>query len=174
MTVVKFERRSRYSPLWLSRYQVIKYAVALGVLAFSFAALFWQYSLDDNAPSTSAAPISVIDGDTIRFKRQVYRVVGFDAPESGSRARCERERTLADAATNRLRQLVANGQTVLEPVPCSCPPGTEETPECNYGRLCAVLRAEGRDVGAILVSEGLARPYVCSQSRCPRRQSWCS
>jgi endonuclease YncB( thermonuclease family) len=182
MNVVKFERRpnpwatDRPTPvLGVSRYRVIKYSIMLGVLAFLFAALFWQYSLDNRAPlpSMSVASISVIDGDTIRSNRQVYRLVGFDTPEFGSRARCERERTLADAATNRLRQLVANGQTALEPVPCSCPPGTEGTRECNHGRLCARLRAEGRDVGTILINEGLARPYVCGQTGCPRRQSWC-
>jgi endonuclease YncB( thermonuclease family) len=114
-----------------------------------------------------------VDGDTVRAKGQTYRLVGFDTPESGSLARCARERALADAATNRLRQLVAGEQTALEPVPCSCPPGTEGTQQCNYGRLCARLRAEGQNVGAILISEGLARPYACGPNGCPKRQSWC-
>ena len=179
-----FKERSRYSPpplyrrtrmLGLSRYRVIKYSAMLGVLAVLFVASFLQRSIDTSAPiSMSAASITVVDGDTIRSNGQLYRLVGFDTPESGPRARCGRERSLADAATNRLRQLVASGQTALKPVPCSCLPGTEGTRECNYGRLCAVLRAGGRDVGTILVSEGLAHAYVCGQSGCPRRQSWCS
>lgn len=145
---------------------------ALAVLA---VAVFLQTEIDTRAPvSPLVASISAIDGDTVRTNGQVYRLVGFDTPESGSLARCERERKLADAATNRLRQLIANGQPTLERVPCSCPPGTEGTQQCNHGRLCARLRAEGRDAGAILISEGLARPYVCGQTGCPRRQSWCS
>jgi hypothetical protein len=36
-----------------------------------------------------------------------------------------------------------------------------------------VLKARGRDVGAILISEGLARSYVCGASSCPPRSSWC-
>ena len=145
---------------------------ALAVLA---VAVFLQKEIDNRAPvPPRAASISVIDGDTVRANGQTYRLVGFDTPESGSLARCERERKLADAATNRLRQLVANSQTALEPVRCSCPPDTEGTQQCNHGRLCARLRADGQDVGSILISEGLARSYVCGQTGCPRRQSWCS
>lgn len=44
---------------------------------------------------------------------------------------------------------------------CSCPPGTEGTRACNFGRLCGRLRADGRDVGDILIAEGLAEPYTC-------------
>jgi endonuclease YncB( thermonuclease family) len=196
MNVVKFEPRRRYSLPWkfkrrspktipslyrptraleLSRYRVIKYSLMVGVFALLLAASFLQRSIDTSLPlSMTATTISVVDGDTVRANGQVYRLVGFDTPEFGSLARCERERKLADTATNRLRQLIANGQSALEPVRCSCPPGTEGTRACNHGRLCAVLRAEGRDVGPILISEGLARPYMCGQTGCPKRQSWCS
>jgi endonuclease YncB( thermonuclease family) len=131
-------------------------------------------------PSTRAAAspiepgaIRVVDGDTIAIGATVYRLVGFDAPETGSRARCESERTLGARASFRLRQLVSGGGLTLEPIRCSCPPGTEGTKACNYGRLCARLIARGRDVGDILISEGLARPYVCGTTLCPRRQPWC-
>ena len=172
MTVIKFRARSRHPSAWLYRWKYTVIVAALGVLA---VAAFLQTEIDTRAPiPTNSVAISVVDGDTVRANGQTYRLVGFDTPESGSLARCERERKLADAATNRLRQLIANGQTALERVPCSCPPGTEGTQQCNHGRLCARLRAEGRDVGTILISEGLARPYLCGQNGCPRRQSWCS
>jgi endonuclease YncB( thermonuclease family) len=172
MNVINFKRKSRFSPTGRSG---AKYLVVLAALAVLVVAAFLQTEIDTRAPvPNSALSISVIDGDTVRANGQTYRLVGFDTPESGSLARCERERKLADAATNRLRQLIANGQPSLERIPCSCPPGTEGTQQCNYGRLCAHLRAEGRDVGMILISEGLARPYVCGQTGCPRRQSWCS
>jgi endonuclease YncB( thermonuclease family) len=51
--------------------------------------------------------IEVIDGDTIRAHGRTVRLVGFDTPESGFRARCESERTLAAKTTFRLRQLVS-------------------------------------------------------------------
>ena len=43
---------------------------------------------------------------------------------------------------------------------------------CNYGRACGILKARGRDVGATLISEGLARAYVCGPRSCPPRQGW--
>jgi endonuclease YncB( thermonuclease family) len=36
----------------------------------------------------SPADIFVIDGDTISARGRVVRLVGFDAPETGNRARC--------------------------------------------------------------------------------------
>ena len=117
--------------------------------------------------------IRVIDGDTIRIGTTVYRLVGFDTPESGRNARCEREQKLAGDATRRLRQLVTEGDLSFTRVPCACQPGTEGTKACNYGRLCGTLKAGGRDVGTILIGEGLARSYVCSGTRCPPRAGWC-
>ncbi len=122
----------------------------------------------------NGAGITVIDGDTLRVDGQVYRLIGFDTPETRPQAKCDGEHAMALAATRRLRQLVTAGGLDLERVPCACRPGTEGTRACNFGRLCGVLKARGRDVGAILIAEGLAREYLCGESRCPRRESWCS
>jgi endonuclease YncB( thermonuclease family) len=81
--------------------------------------------------------IHVIDGDTIVYQGQTVRLVGFDTPESGSRARCESERSQAAVATFRLRNLVASGGLDLTIVPCACPLGTEGTLRCNFGRAPA-------------------------------------
>jgi endonuclease YncB( thermonuclease family) len=125
------------------------------------------------SPIESGA-VRVIDGDTIEARGAVFRLVGFDTPEVGSRSRCERERALGAAASRRLRQLVAGGGLDLERVACSCRPGTEGTPACNHGRLCGTLRARGRDVGQILIDEGLARPFICGPQSCPAQQGWCA
>jgi endonuclease YncB( thermonuclease family) len=117
--------------------------------------------------------IEVLDGDTIRVAGETFRLVGFDAPES-YRARCASERELGNRATFRLRQLVARGGLDLERVACSCRSGTEGTPRCNYGRSCATLTSRGRDVGVVLIAEGLARPFVCGRTSCPSRVSWCT
>jgi endonuclease YncB( thermonuclease family) len=126
----------------------------------------------------TAAPIEpdmvhVIDGDTVRVHGVTYRLIGLDAPETGSRSRCVSERRKGAEATARLRQLVAGGGLDLERLPCSCRPGTEGTQRCNYGRACAELRVHRRNVAHILIREGLARRFICSAMRCPPLKSWC-
>lgn len=118
---------------------------------------------------------TVTDGDTIHLKGEVkgMRLVGFNAPEVFS-PHCSRERGLGYRATARLEELVASSDLELEKVPCACLPGTEGTYECNYGRSCGILRANGEDIGRILISEGLAVPYVCGITSCPPKPSpWC-
>jgi endonuclease YncB( thermonuclease family) len=122
--------------------------------------------------ATSGA-IQVIDGDTVRSGSVTYRLVGFDTPERGDRATCEKERALADRATARLQQLLASGTGALDRVPCACRSGTEGSQACNYGRLCARLRVAGTDVGDTLIREGLAQPFECNGTLCPPRKPWC-
>lgn len=118
--------------------------------------------------------IEILDGDTIRTGRQIYRLVGFNAPESGTNAQCSHERILATKATRRLRDLVAADDLDLRRVPCACPRGTEGTGQCNYGRLCGTLTGRGRDVGTVLIAEGLAESYVCEPDSCAPRKNWCT
>ena len=162
----------------LTRYQVIELFVIIGAIL-----LLWGGSslgpvssaLENQAPSgwLESVRVDIIDGDSIRSGRQVYRLVGFYMPESGDNARCPRERALAADATRRLRELVAGGELDLRRVPCACARGTEGTGQCNYGRLCGTLKVRGRDVGTILIAEGLAERYVCGAAACPPRKSWC-
>ena len=161
----------------LSRYQVIDLFVIIGTIL-----LLWGGSslgplssaLKGQTPSEwlESVRIDIIDGDSIRSGRQVYRLVGFNTPEAGDGASCPRERLLAAEATRRLRELVAGGELDLRRVPCACPRGTEGTGQCNYGRLCGRLKVRGRDVGAVLIDEGLAERYFCGSS-CPPRRNWC-
>ena len=96
----------------------------------------------------------MIDGDTIGIRGKTVRLVGFDTPEAGMNAKCEAERTLAANATAKLRQLVADGGLDLALVPCACPPGTEGTQACNYGRACGILKVADKDVAAMLIEQG--------------------
>jgi endonuclease YncB( thermonuclease family) len=130
--------------------------------------------------AADAAPIEpdqvrVIDGDTIRVynKKPDVRLVGFNAPETGN-AQCDAERALAVRATGKLLDLVKAGNLDYEPVACSCPAGTQGKRFCNYGRGCGTLKSGGRDVGALLMAEGLAVPFVCGATRCPKTpKPWC-
>jgi endonuclease YncB( thermonuclease family) len=125
-------------------------------------------------PSVNSAAIQVIDGDTIRYEGATVRLVGFNAPETGQRALCEAERRLGQQATRRLQELVRSGPLGFQLVACSCRPGTEGTQQCNFGRRCGVLTANGRDVGAILIAERLAVPFQCGATRCPPTpRPWC-
>ena len=41
-------------------------------------------------------------------------------------------------------------------------------------RDCGTLKSRGSDVGAILMEEGLAVPFVCGATRCPKTpRPWC-
>ena len=92
---------------------------------------------------------SVIDGDTIEVGGERIRLHGIDAPEreqlcraGGKNLRCGRQvsRALADRVDGRL-------------VVC------EEQDRDRYGRIVALCRADGQDLGAWLVSQGWALAY---------------
>ena len=123
--------------------------------------------------AASSGHIQVVDGDTVRSNGQIFRLVGFNTPESGLNAQCSSERALAAKATDRLQQLLAKGAANLQRVACACDPGTEGTRRCNHGRLCGKLTVDGRDVGSILIAEGLAERFECWATSCPRRKDWC-
>ena len=128
-----------------------------------------------SAEPIDSTEIRVIDGDIIRVhhKQPNVRLVGFNAPET-RRAACEAERELGAKATRRLRDIVGAGNLDFVYVACSCPPGTQGTQACNYGRDCGTLKSEGRDVGAILMEEGLAVLFACGATRCPKTpRPWC-
>ena len=62
----------------------------------------------------------------------------------------------------------------FQQVACSCPPGTEGTNACNFGRRCGTLRVNGVDVGATLIGEGLAVRFACGATSCPTLpRPWC-
>ena len=176
------KRRARFGLMILTGFVS---GVALGVLAINFKPLItsaFMPSVDSSVQNFAArggslepGDIRVIDGDTIRVhhKQPDVRLVGFNTPET-RRAQCNAESELGAKATRRLREIVRGGKLDLAFVACACPAGTEGTQACNFGRHCGALKVDGRDVGAILISEKLAVPFRCGATSCPPPpRPWC-
>lgn len=94
------------------------------------------------AQALAGVVTDVRDGDTIEVGSKVIRLHGVAAPE--------RSEPLGKEAARMLRRLV-DGQEV------ACTPDGTRT----RGRIVAVCKVEGEDVGALLIRAGLARD-------CPR------
>lgn len=105
--------------------------------------------------------VSVVDGDTITVGGETIRIANIDAPETG-RAKCDAERRLGKAAARRTADLVAAGVVVLH----RGDPATGRKFD-RYGRTLATVSVNGRDVGKVLVAEGLARLWD------GKRHPWC-
>jgi micrococcal nuclease len=119
------------------------------------------------------ADVRVIDGDTIAVRGKIIYLVGFQAPERRG-AQCKAERELGAKAARRVRDLILAGGLDYSPVACSCPPSRLGRWFCNLGRSCGTLKANGRDVGDTLVEEGLAVPFSCDETGCPKTpKPWC-
>lgn len=92
----------------------------------------------------------VVDGDTLTVAGERIRLFGVDAPEA--RQMCERDGQpwrCGAAAGEALRSFLAGK-------PVSCTPLDRD----RYGRVVARCLAAGQDVGAWLVSEGMAVAYT--------------
>lgn len=109
--------------------------------------------------STFAAAIRVIDGDTVVIGAETIRILNIDTPEI-RHAQCDAERRLGLVAKHRLEVLLSAGPPVVRR-------GDKGRMTDKYGRTLAVLSIAERDVGEILVAEGLARRWT------GKRQPWC-
>jgi len=107
---------------------------------------------------TGGGPNCVVDGDTIWLHGEKIRVADIDAPETHP-PRCQREAELGEKATRRLHELVNAG-----PFEARMFDGRDTD---RYGRKLRVLVRDGRSLGDVLVSEGLARTWT------GRREPWC-
>jgi len=110
-------------------------------------------------PVATGPGIHVVDGDTVDHDGRRWRLTGYDTPEI-YHARCAAERQRGIIAAARLAELMRDGATVEK---------TSERRE-KWGRgLGRVVLTDGRDAGAVLISEGHARHYDGRS----RREGWC-
>jgi endonuclease YncB( thermonuclease family) len=94
-------------------------------------------------------PAKVIDGDTIKIRGAKIRLHGIDAPESAQVCKAkEKTYRCGTSATLALARRIV-GKSV------SC----DERDRDRYGRIVAVCHADGENLNAWLVSEGLALAY---------------
>ncbi len=112
----------------------------------------------------AALVLSVTDGDTFKARIPVWdnidvvtavRVRGIDTPEM--KGKCPAEKAAALVAKARLAELL-NGQVQLFHV----------EPDKYAGRVDADVSVNGKSVAAVLIAEGLARPYTGGA-----RHGWC-
>lgn len=118
----------------------------------------------------ACASLVVVDGDTIKCDGQNMRLLGggvpfksgVDAPEIGSRAKCDYERDLALKAKARLKELLLAGVPRIEDS------GARDRTQSRRP-LVNIYLPDGREVGQVLMSEGLAREW-----RPKHRIDWCN
>ncbi len=108
--------------------------------------------------ATGTRQACVVDGDTIWLGGQKIRIADIDTPEV-SEPKCSSELALGNHATDRMLELINEGPFELRGWP-----GRDTD---RYGRKLRVLVRDGRSLGDILVSEGLARTWS------GRREPWC-
>ena len=95
--------------------------------------------------------VAVVDADTIRLGGETVRLFGIDAPEVDQT--CRRP----DGAVWRCGAWArGEARRLFERRQASCT-GRERD---QYGRLVATCTIDGQDMGAVLVSQGLARAYL--------------
>jgi endonuclease YncB( thermonuclease family) len=117
-------------------------------------------SAEPTTSETQHVAWRVIDGDTFEdlATGDRYRLENIDTPETGPRAQCRAERELGDRATARARTFIAEARR-LE---------VRRTGRTDrYDRIIAFVRIDGRDLGEMMIAEGLARPWR------GRREAWC-
>jgi endonuclease YncB( thermonuclease family) len=99
----------------------------------------------------------VWDGDTFWLAGEKIRVADIDAPEL--HGQCSAETRQAHVARDRLLALLNSGSIELV---------RQGRDRDRYGRELRLVLVDGRDVGAMLISEGLARRWA------GRRMPWCA
>lgn len=95
--------------------------------------------------------VSVVDADTIRLGGETVRLFGIDAPEVDQTCRRQDGTVWRCGAWAR-----DEARRLFERRRAACAARERD----RYGRIVATCTVEGRDMGEVLVSNGLARAYL--------------
>lgn len=122
----------------------------------------------DAPPPAVGGLARVSDGDSFHLGDARVRLLGLDAPELAQQCQASDQKKwpCGRRARDRMASLLNSG-------PVACQPQGHD----RYGRLLAHCQIDGRDLGAIMVSEGLAisaGDYWAEQSdaRAAQRGIW--
>ena len=94
-----------------------------------------------------AAAQTVVDGDTIKLNGTTYRIWGIDAAET--KQACADGWMAGQEASKAMLELVTGRKITCEARATD-----------RYGRTVALCRADGRDLGAAMVSAGMAWAFT--------------
>jgi endonuclease YncB( thermonuclease family) len=150
---------SAHYPFQSAIWKWIIAGIALGLSAAALVTLKRDGAVTGiwNSNQLTAAPIEIcsfpritclVDGDTGWEAGRKWRLLAIDTPELNGAA-CQNERTLAIAARDRLKAMMAHGYTVQWS-------GRHD----RFGRALVRITLSGRgDAGTVLLREGLAQPW---------------
>lgn len=105
---------------------------------------------DPGFTQTITGPVAVIDGDTLKMGTRRIRLFGIDAPES--RQTCQTARGTdwwCGTEASKAMRAIVEGKHV------TC----HQQDIDRYNRMVAICEADGRDIGGVLVEQGLAIAY---------------
>ncbi|MVS97881.1 thermonuclease family protein [Devosia marina] len=134
-------------------------AVLFAMVALTFPATAAPLEMCGNRPNT-ADKTCVVDGDTLWLNGENIRLKDFDTPEPQTQI-CggAAEVALSHQASARLLDLLNGNEWTIERF------GYDST---SSRRTLATIWINGRDVGDILIAEGLARRWPNG------REFWCN
>jgi len=106
-----------------------------------------------------ATCIRVIDGDTIiadvdlgfnTYRREKFRLLGIDTPETYGVKKNSEEYSAGKLATNYVTDLILNKEITIQ---------TAKDKQGKYGRYLATIFIDGINLNEELVKQGLAKRY---------------
>ena len=147
---------------------------------FSFTILFFSIICFRASASNAVKEVNVynwkviriVDGDTLEIANQFLpeelklfvRMKGVDTPEKAPRAKCEKEKILAQKASNYTKNSIEKAQKNRQKITFS------EIKWDKYGgRIVAKVMINESDLGQELVIKGLARVYNGE-----KKKTWCN
>ena len=142
---------------------IVAFALAMAFLTLGFSAMTAGFGsaapvVDEQrfgSCKNEAGPNCVFDGDTIRLAGEQVNIAGMYAPKVET-ARCGAEEQRGAKAVERLLQLLNSGKVTKS-----------ESVRDADGQVRARVLVDGRDVAAVMIAAGLARPDD------GERHGWC-